>query len=439
MKRFILILICFVPTFLWAQNHSQHVVKAGDTMYSIARNYGVTMEALESANPNVHDYIIQVGQVLNIPAPPAGIVPAISTSDEAVHAPMKALQVGVMMPLLEVSDRAKLYLEFYRGLMMAADSVRREGGRLEVYTWNYAVGDTLQNLIAANPQMGTLDVIFGPTENSQIPELADFCRAHNIRLVVPFSNNYNIAHNPKVYTATASQQVVVKSAAQLMYEANPNRNFVLMMSNQADTRGRQFTEAVREVLREKGVTLNLVNINCDDVAMRSVLQQNMENCILVDNTTSAVLDKMSARIKSFKQNNPSYKFSVQGYPEWQGFPSKYKSILHELDTYTYCTYYRFAESPRVLRFEDRYKAFFHTAMRKALPQLGLQGFDLGYYFMHGLSVMGDSFDARQSSMICDPLQHIFRFKKVNEGGGYTNEAIQLIHYTPKNTLERITP
>lgn len=439
MKRLILILICLVPTFLWAQNHSQHVVKAGETMYGIARTYGVTMEALESANPNVHDYVIQVGQVLNIPAPPAGIVPDRGTADGTLHGSAKTLRVGVMMPLLDTSDRAKRYLEFYRGLLMAADSVRREGGRLEVYGWNYATDDTLQDLYAAHPQMGSLDVIFGPTENAQIPALAEFCRTHNIRLVIPFSHSYDFSGNPNVYSATATQEVVALSAAELMYRAKPNRNFVIMMSNVGDVRGLQFTDAVREVLKAKGLSVNIVNINCDEMALQSVLQPNMENCILVDNTTSAILDKMVARLRSFKQNHPNYTFSLQGYPEWQGFASKYKNTLHEFDTYTYCTYYRFADSPRVQHFEERYKSFFRSPMRKALPQLGLQGFDLGYYFMHGLSVLGSSFDVAQGSMKCDPLQHIFLFEKVCEGGGYTNQAIQLIHYTPQHNLERITP
>ena len=46
-----------------------HVVKAGERPSSIARMYGVKLEALMAANPKVEPRRLQVGQTLNIPAP----------------------------------------------------------------------------------------------------------------------------------------------------------------------------------------------------------------------------------------------------------------------------------------------------------------------------------------------------------------------------------
>jgi LysM repeat protein len=44
-----------------------HVVQPGETMYSIARKYGVSVDALAKANGIVEPYLIYVGQVLIIP------------------------------------------------------------------------------------------------------------------------------------------------------------------------------------------------------------------------------------------------------------------------------------------------------------------------------------------------------------------------------------
>jgi tetratricopeptide (TPR) repeat protein len=46
-----------------------HIVKAGDRPSSIARMYGIKLEALMAANPKVEARRLQVGQTLNIPAP----------------------------------------------------------------------------------------------------------------------------------------------------------------------------------------------------------------------------------------------------------------------------------------------------------------------------------------------------------------------------------
>ncbi len=46
-----------------------HKVQAGDTPSSIARKYGVKVDALLAANPGLNPKRLQVGQVLNVPAP----------------------------------------------------------------------------------------------------------------------------------------------------------------------------------------------------------------------------------------------------------------------------------------------------------------------------------------------------------------------------------
>jgi len=47
-----------------------YVVKSGDTMYGIAKELGITLKALQAANPQVTDpRTMQVGEKLVIPAP----------------------------------------------------------------------------------------------------------------------------------------------------------------------------------------------------------------------------------------------------------------------------------------------------------------------------------------------------------------------------------
>lgn len=48
----------------------QHVVQWGDTVYSLARRYGTTVEAIAQANNLPPNYLIKVGQVLIIPGTP---------------------------------------------------------------------------------------------------------------------------------------------------------------------------------------------------------------------------------------------------------------------------------------------------------------------------------------------------------------------------------
>lgn len=48
-----------------------YTVQRGDWMYAIARKFGISVAALQAANPNINPNFVYPGQVLNIPAPGA--------------------------------------------------------------------------------------------------------------------------------------------------------------------------------------------------------------------------------------------------------------------------------------------------------------------------------------------------------------------------------
>ena len=60
--------VALVPSqTLLAQDQNQHVVRTGDTLYSIAARYGTTVDAIVALNGLSSETYIHVGQVLRIP------------------------------------------------------------------------------------------------------------------------------------------------------------------------------------------------------------------------------------------------------------------------------------------------------------------------------------------------------------------------------------
>ena len=72
--RFVL-LLCWLGTTtcaLRAQHTTQtvsHTVVAGETLYHIAQNYGVSVEQVVAGNPGLNPDRIEAGQVIRIPVP----------------------------------------------------------------------------------------------------------------------------------------------------------------------------------------------------------------------------------------------------------------------------------------------------------------------------------------------------------------------------------
>jgi len=61
-------------------------IQSGDTFYDLAGKFGVTMQAIATANPSVDPNRLQIGQTINIPAPAPAVAPAPSSpSGETVY------------------------------------------------------------------------------------------------------------------------------------------------------------------------------------------------------------------------------------------------------------------------------------------------------------------------------------------------------------------
>ena len=73
------------------QSITEHIVVKGNTLYSISKTYGITVEALQEANPQISGTALSVGDTLLIPsidhpAPTAEVQPSETTSPASVDA-----------------------------------------------------------------------------------------------------------------------------------------------------------------------------------------------------------------------------------------------------------------------------------------------------------------------------------------------------------------
>jgi cell wall-associated NlpC family hydrolase len=85
------------PTSVRPQAPSAYVVRRGDTLYSLARTFGVTVEALQQENGLVSPHQIRAGQVLRIPLPGAS-APA---SSQAIQP--KTTSTHLLLPVVHMN------------------------------------------------------------------------------------------------------------------------------------------------------------------------------------------------------------------------------------------------------------------------------------------------------------------------------------------------
>ena len=183
-----------------------HKVKRKETIFGISRMYEITVEELIEANPEMKnpDYELRKGDILKIPfssktigtsqTSQGGTVSQIikdkvfannSSSDDVRN---RAIRLGVMLPLHDINGDGRRMVEYYRGVLMACDSLKKKGISVDVHAWNTPEDGDIRTVLLDDAAT-KCDLIIGPLYSKQMDVLSEFVRTYDIRLVIPFSIN----------------------------------------------------------------------------------------------------------------------------------------------------------------------------------------------------------------------------------------------------------
>ncbi|MBR6262789.1 MAG: LysM peptidoglycan-binding domain-containing protein, partial [Prevotella sp.] len=130
-KCFFILVLLITCTASYSQStniRTQHKVEKNESVFGIAKKYGVTLEELIDANPKMKQpgYELNRGTMLSIPYGKNQTPPSSSKDNTAKPATTqvtgkKEVKVGVMLPLHDNDGDGRRMVEYYRGLLLGAD------------------------------------------------------------------------------------------------------------------------------------------------------------------------------------------------------------------------------------------------------------------------------------------------------------------------------
>ncbi len=194
-----------------------HLVEKGETIYGISRHYGISTEDLIAANPQIKSGL-KTGMLLNIPSsntsstsavvetipepvrnttpsshaeitednatePDAEITPELTASDfnnpadddqaesqeEEEDAPVK---ISVILPFMltesQPDKQTQLYTEFFKGMLLAADSLKNNRAEIVLNAYDSANSIDTVKWIISQPDFAGTDIIIGPDNDQQL-------------------------------------------------------------------------------------------------------------------------------------------------------------------------------------------------------------------------------------------------------------------------------
>ena len=329
--------------------------------------------------------------------------------------------VGVMLPLHNVNGDGKRMIEYYRGMLLAINQLKSDGMNINVHAWNVAEDSDPRAILLQN---GATDcqVIFGPLYTKQVKAIGDFCKAYNIRMVIPFSINGNdVDKNPQICQVYQSNDDIYTTSIQRIAENFKDFHPVIIDCNDTTSQKGAFTFGLREVLQKNGRTYNITNLRSSEEMFAKAFSLTQPNVVIL-NTGRApelrmALDKLDALVAA----NRNVSVTLYGYTEWLMYAKHNKDRYAKYNTYVPTTFYYNEYSPDVQKFEADYRKAFGEDMMYALPHFAATGYDHTMYFLAGKT---------------HHLQTPFKFEKTNNGG-WRNKEFMLIHYKQDGTIESI--
>lgn len=427
---------------------STHKVKRKETIFGIARMYDLTIEDLIKANPEMREpgYELKKGTVINIPytkpdstmiaytEKPAVVPAAKQASADDVR--QREIRVGVMLPLHNVNGDGKRMVEYYRGILMACDSLKKTGLSIDVHAWN-AAEDADISKILQDPAAAKCDIIFGPLYSKQMQVLSDFVEKNDIRLVIPFSITApQMLTNRNIFQIWQSPTTINDATIVRYLEKFKDYHPVFIDCNDSTSKKGIFTFGLRRQLEGRGIEYGITNLKSSEEVFSRSFSRTQKNMVILNTGRSPELGVAFAKINGLKFNNPSLDISMFGYTEWLMYTRTHLENFYKYDTYIPSHFYYNPLSAATERLEQKYRWNFHSDMQNALPRFALTGFDHAYFFLKGLHKYGKTFNGAAGMFGYPPVQTPLVFERMGNGG-LQNHSILFVHYTPEHRVETV--
>ena len=429
-------------------------VKKKETLYSIARKNQVTVEEIESVNPGLttlqKDQLIYIPDTKKLkqwekagslvspsPQPAEPVTPAVEEK------PDKGIRIGVMLPFMLNEDhpgkQAMLYTDFYKGLLLAADSLRRNSNPIHITAYDTHGSTDSVKVLLSRPDVKELAVIIGPDDDDQLAALAAFGNENDCKILNIFSikNDLQSSNLSMIQANIPHSLMYAKTIERLAHNLN-GRVPVFLTRKEGRTDKEEFTKAYKEFLDTHGTAYTDIEfadfLSADDLAG---LDPATSYLFIPQSGAQSEFTKIINALRKLRDDSEDpERIKLFGYPEWITFRGDAQDRLHKMNATIYSRFYVDNHSFRTKDLDEKFRHWYGKPMLKAMPTQGTLGFDTGMFLIKSLGdnkgQLGDNATWRY-----DGVQSGFHLVKPTDDGGLINEALYFITFRPSGLIEKV--
>lgn len=432
-----------------------HVVMPGETIYSLARRYGITENEFVAMNDV--DGGLKSGAVVRVPDPDrnAKEVAELAQAEAADQnqaeqnrgnvdvafrsiPPSEPLDIALMLPL-EVSSKPNAsYVEFYQGFLLGLEHLKEEGrGAVNLTVYNTGHDQLKVKEIVDNGAFDATDLIVGPVYEDELKPVVDFAEKRGVPVVSPLAN-LSAVKSPVLYQLSPAPE---KKYAKIGNLIDGGRDIYLIYASSNDS---EFEREIIAELEGKSRYSYTYSYNQKSIFtprdasspaiadMADVLKGERPCLFIVLANAETDVDRILATISSantsiVERGTKSAQYVVLGTSRWGRFNNIDHTSFFNNNVVMISTYHAKRDSAAVRDFDSRYIKSYGT-----LPSLySYRGYDAAVIFGAG---MRSDIDYRMLDKRYVPLQTEYKFLQSGENGLYVNQEWMRVNYNSNYTI-----
>lgn len=412
-----------------------HEVKKKETLYSISRQYGVTVDQLVDANPDLKKGKLKKGVVLNIPYTTEENAQYQAEQQKVIEEESKpkvtmypTIKVAVILPFskfeTKVSVESQKMINLYQGFLLAVDSLKQRGCNVEVFAYDEVSPATPVSSILQRAEMKDMQLIVGPIRQWNVKSVADFAHQNGIAHVVPLSNELALVNeHPTTFQVNAHNSLLYNQVYNRFSLIHKDHNIIFVsMNDRADNMS--YITDFKKDLDAKGIKYSSATVS-DLATVRDALKTGGNNVIIPTSSSASAFETLCKKLDGLDLTS-EYTVQLFGFPEWQTFAGKYEKYLGKYQCQFFTSFYSNGASSRIQQFNGRFRRWFNQDQYNSFPKYGELGYDIGAYFIKGLHDFGSAFYENLHNYSYISMEFPMVFEKKNEWSGYQNRSIMIV-------------
>ena len=476
-------------------SYGKYLLKRGETFYSISKKFFVTVNELKNANPDIKMNDLIPGEMIKIPKnnlnknlfPPIRENSQISFDTNrnwnSVYDPdaaFRTYRIGLMIPLFLSKNKelnsevkrdsiaenilapgdslvsgtpsdsvvmekkfklysgSKSFLNFYEGVLLAVDSLKNVGMKVELYTFDTEQNKEVVDSLLKQKIFKSLDLIIGPVFPDLQSEVADFAQENHIAFISPLSASGNFEKtNPYYFKVNPEKKYFIQHTADYIFREYSGKNMIILKMGEykylqesalIDTLIKKYKDPFYDYAGAEQPDFHEYMYSLEGLdGLRAIMNVDNQNVVFIPSITEGELSVAITNLNTLTKEG--FSVTLIGLPAYQRYKSIQTEYFYNTNLNYLSSYFIDYKSSSVNNFIHKFRDNFYAEP----DNFSFQGYDVAFYFINALKSYGHHFIADLSLLKVDLLQDNFIFKKQSEFGGYMNEGLFVVKYSPDYT------